>query len=119
MASRETVHNAHAKFWGDIMVCYGIFCSGQLLTNYSSSGSVYFIRHLKKFKMPSQVLVIERAVPLADVTIYNALFHFLEMFLKFYLHNYLAIYMHWVATDHTCKSFSRLEKQFVSYGDVI
>ena len=46
-------------------------------------------------------------------------FHFLEIFLKFYLHNYLAIYMHGVATDHACESFSRLEKQFVSYGDVI
>ena len=27
--------------------------------------------------------------------------------------------MHRVATDHACKSFSRLEKQFVSCGDVI
>ena len=27
--------------------------------------------------------------------------------------------MHGVATDHACESFSRLEKQFVSYGDVI
>ena len=101
------------------MVCYGIFYSGQLLANYSSSGSVYYIRYLKKFKMPSQALVIEKAVLLADVTIYNVLFHFLEMFLKFYLHNYLAIYMHRVATDHACKRFSRLEKQFVSYGHVI
>ena len=69
--------------------------------------------------MPLQALVIEKAVPLADVTIYNVLFHFLEIFLKFYLHNYLAIYMHRVATDHACKIFSRLKKQFVSYGDVI
>lgn len=37
-------------------------------------------------------------------------FHFLEIFLKFYLHNYLAIYMHGVATDHACESFSRVEK---------
>ena len=58
------------------MVCYGIFCSGQFLANYSSFGSVYFIRYLKKFKMPSQALVIEKAVPLADVTIYNVLFTF-------------------------------------------
>jgi len=32
MALRETEDNAYAKFWGDkqsIMVCYGIFCSGQ------------------------------------------------------------------------------------------
>ena len=58
------------------MVRYGIFCSGQLLANYSSFGSVYFVRYLKKFKMPSQALVIEKAVPLADVTIYNVLFTF-------------------------------------------
>ena len=34
MAPRETENNAYAKFWGDkqksIMVCYGIFWSGQL-----------------------------------------------------------------------------------------
>jgi len=72
------------------MVCYGIFCSGQLLANYSSSGSDYFIRYLKKFKMPSQALVIEKAVPLADITIYNVLFHFLDIFFGnyFYLHDY-------------------------------
>ena len=29
------------------------------------------------------------------------------------------MYMHMVATDHALKSFSRSEKQFVSYGDVI
>ena len=33
MAPRETENNAYVKFWGgqtkSIMVCYGIFCSGQ------------------------------------------------------------------------------------------
>ena len=32
MAPRETKNNAYTKFWGDkqsIMVCYGIFWSGQ------------------------------------------------------------------------------------------
>ena len=84
------------------MVCYGIFCSGQLLANYSSSGSVYFIRYLKKLKMPSQALVIERAVPLANVTIYHVLFHFLEFFLKFYLHDYLEIYVHAYGCHRSC-----------------
>ena len=32
--------------------------------------------------MPSQALVIERALPLADVTIYNVLFHILEFFFE-------------------------------------
>ena len=40
MAPRETESNAYAKFWGDnktksIMVCYGIFWSGQLPPHYS------------------------------------------------------------------------------------
>ena len=54
---------------------------------------------------------------LADVAICNVLFHFLEIFWKFYLHNYLVIYiaLHRVDTDHACKNFSRLEKQFRRY----
>ena len=52
--------------------------------------------------MPSQALVIERAVPLADVTIYNVLFHILEFFLKFYLHDYLEIYVHAYGCHRSC-----------------
>ena len=80
MASRETVHNAYAKFCGDKQRELWYVMVFSVVVSYWQTTHLLvlfiFIRYLKKFKMPSQALVIEKAVPLADVTIYNVLFTF-------------------------------------------